>query len=419
MESDINSISSSHNSNNEINDKINTNSLHISEASTINSDTQNSKNSEIQNSKNSDSKNSSSIKSNLNKRKFHINLKTPKLNISKVLNKEESEKKKEDQKILIEKFNKVNESQISYDTSSIKIEPSQKIKEKKKFKLSLYTLEKKSNLGSGASGDVYLVEDTQTHKKLALKTVKYTDEKKVEQQLETEVKLSSLLKHENIIRCYATYFLEGTINFVMEYMDKGTLADLIKKVKKIPENIIGIITYQVVKGLAYIQKDKRIIHRDLKPSNILINSKGYAKISDFGVSAMVEGSWAQKKTMVGTYIYMAPERIDADIYYLNCDVWSLGIIVMECVLGYYPYLIYNNFEPLNSVWSLHELIENNPVPPLDDKVYSKELIDFLKKCLIKDLKVRPTANMLLQHPFIVKYQDKSREELAIWLNSIK
>ena len=94
MESDINSISSSHNSNNEINDKINTNSLHISEASTINSDTQNSKNSEIQNSKNSDSKNSSSIKSNLNKRKFHINLKTPKLNISKVLNKEESEKKK-------------------------------------------------------------------------------------------------------------------------------------------------------------------------------------------------------------------------------------------------------------------------------------------------------------------------------------
>ena len=298
MESDINSISSSNNSKNEINDKINTNSLHISEASTINSDTQNSKNSEIQNSKNSDSKNSTSIKSNLNKRKFHINLKTPKLNISKGKNEETTEKKTPDQKILIDKFNKVNESQISYDTSSIKIDTSQKTKEKKKFKLSLYTLEKKSNLGSGASGDVYLVEDTQTHKKLALKTVKYTNEEKVEQQLETEVKLSSLLKHENIIRCYATYFLEGTINFVMEYMDKGTLADLIKKVKKIPENIIGIITYQVVKGLAYIQKDKRIIHRDLKPSNILINSKGYAKISDFGVSAMVEGSWAQKKTII-------------------------------------------------------------------------------------------------------------------------
>ena len=69
MESDINSISSSNNSKNEINDKKITNSLHISESITINSDTQNSKNSEIQNSKNSDSKNSTSIKSYLNKRK--------------------------------------------------------------------------------------------------------------------------------------------------------------------------------------------------------------------------------------------------------------------------------------------------------------------------------------------------------------
>ena len=100
---------------------------------------------------------------------------------------------------------------------------------------------------------------------------------------------------------------------------------------------------------------------------------------------------------------MAPERIDADIYYLNCDIWSLGVIIMECVLGYYPYLIYNNFEPLNSVWNLHELIENNPVPPLDDKIYSKELIDFSKKCLIKNLKERPTATVLLKHPFIFAF----------------
>ena len=402
MESDINSISSQ-NSNNEISQKITFNSPHISEASTINSDTQNSKNSDK-------SPNKPSLLSNLKQKKFHINLKTPKVNLNV-----QTEKKVEDQNILKDKFNKVNESQISYDTVSIKNYP----KEKKKFKLSLYTLQKISNLGSGASGDVYLVQDSQTHKKLALKTVKYSNEEKVEQQLETEVKLSSMLKHENIIRCYATYFLDGTINFVMEYMDKGTLADLIKKVKKIPEDIVGIITYQVVKGLAYIQKDKRIIHRDLKPSNILINSKGYAKISDFGVSAMVEGSWAQKKSMVGTYIYMAPERIDADIYYLNCDIWSLGVIIMECVLGYYPYLIYNNFEPLNSVWNLHELIENNPVPPLDDKIFSKELIDFSKKCLIKNLKERPTATILLQHPFIKKYEDRSHEELAIWLKNLK
>ena len=59
------------------------------------------------------------------------------------------------------------------------------------------------------------------------------------------------------------------INFVMEYKDRGTIADLIKKVKKILEKFDGLMTYQVLKGFAYCQKNKRIIHRDLKPSNIL------------------------------------------------------------------------------------------------------------------------------------------------------
>ena len=113
MESDI---SSSQNSNNEINQKIKFNSHHISEASTINSDTQNSKNSENK------SQNQSSLLSNLKKKKFHINLKTPKVNLSKL--NAENGKKAEDQNTLKDKFNKVNESQISYDSASIKIETS-------------------------------------------------------------------------------------------------------------------------------------------------------------------------------------------------------------------------------------------------------------------------------------------------------
>ena len=320
--------------------------------------------------------------------------------------------------ILKEKFNKMNESQISYDASNLSTNNKKNNNIRKKFKLSLYQLQKLALLGAGSSGEVYLVQDTQSKIKLAQKTVRYTEDEKTKNQLETEVKLSTLLKHENIIRIYATYFLKGKINFVMEYMDRGTLADLLKKIKKIPEKYVGLITYQVVKGMAYCQKEKRIIHRDLKPSNILVNSKGEIKIADFGVSTIVEGSWAQKKTMIGTYIYMAPERIDADIYYINCDVWSLGIIVMECILGFYPYIIYNNNELPNSVWIVHELIENNPVPQLDKNIYSQELIDFTNQCLIKDIKKRPTAAILMNHPFIQKYSNLSCDDLAIWLKTI-
>ena len=204
----------------------------------------------------------------------------------------------------------------------------------------------------------------------------------------------------------------------MEYMDKGTIADILKKVKKIPEKFVGLITCQVIKGMTFCQKEKRIIHRDLKPSNILVNSKGEIKIADFGVSTIVEGSWAQKKTMIGTYIYMAPERIDADLYYINCDVWSLGIIVMECILGFYPYMIYNNNSLPNSVWIVHELIENNPVPKLDKNIYTPELIDFTNKCLIKNPKERPTPAQLKDHPFIQRYIKLSCDDLAFWLRSI-
>ena len=326
--------------------------------------------------------------------------------------------------ILKQKFDNINESQISYETNTsfqnMNLAFPENKKVKKKFKLSLYQLQKLALLGVGASGEVYLVQDTKTKKKLALKSVKYTEEEKTKAQLEIEVKLGSLLKHENIIRIYATYFLKGRINFVMEYMDKGTLSDILKKVKKIPEKYIGIVTYQVVKGLAYCQKEKKIIHRDLKPSNILVNSKGEIKIADFGVSTIVDGSWAQKKTMIGTYIYMAPERIDADSYTLNSDIWSLGIIVMECILGYYPYIIYNNNKLPNSVWIVHELIENNPIPNLSPDLYSKELIDFIQQCLIKDINKRPKAAVLINHPFIQKYANgyPYKEEFAQWIKSI-
>ena len=117
---------------------------------------------------------------------------------------------------------------------------------------------------------------------------------------------------------------------------------------------------------------------------------------------------------------MAPERIDADSYTLNSDIWSLGIIVMECILGYYPYIIYNNNKLPNSVWIVHELIENNPIPYLSPDVYSKELIDFINQCLIKDINLRPKAAVLINHPFIQKYSNCSsyKEELACWIKSI-
>jgi len=95
--------------------------------------------------------------------------------------------------------------------------------------------------------------------------------------------------------------------------------------------------FQVLKGLDYLHRKMKVIHRDIKPSNLLLNSKGQIKIADFGVSGKMMHTNDSKSSWVGTLMYMSPERFRGEHYNSNTDIWSLGLSIMECALGYYPY----------------------------------------------------------------------------------
>jgi serine/threonine protein kinase len=88
-------------------------------------------------------------------------------------------------------------------------------------------------------------------------------------------------------------------------MDKGSLAGILKTVKTLSEPILGMITYQVLKGLEYLHKQLKVIHRDIKPSNLLLNSEGQVKIADFGVSGKIDSTFECRETWVGTLPYMS------------------------------------------------------------------------------------------------------------------
>lgn len=241
---------------------------------------------------------------------------------------------------------------------------------------------------------------------------------KLKLSIETECKVLHNCKCDFIVKCLATYFNEGAINIVLEFMDKGTLADVLKKAKKIPEEILGIISYQIIKGLDYLQKNK-IIHRDIKPSNILLNSKGYCKISDFGVSGVMKDSMDSKQTLIGTYLYMSPERIYGLPYSFNSDLWSVAMTIFEMALGYYPYIIYNKNKEISDIWTLSNVIKENPIPPLSENEFSPEFIDFITICLERDPNKRPVVNNLLSHPFIVQYENVPPSVLGKWVAGIK
>ena len=148
-----------------------------------------------------------------------------------------------------------------------------------------------------------------------------------------------------IVDFFGAFFQEGAVYICMEYMDGGSIDKLYGD--GVPERILQKITLATVMGLKSLKDDHNIIHRDVKPTNILVNTRGQIKICDFGVSGNLVASIA--KTNIGCQSYMAPERISGGgvaqaganpgggTYSVQSDIWSLGLTIIECALGQYPY----------------------------------------------------------------------------------
>jgi len=226
-----------------------------------------------------------------------------------------------------------------------------------------------------------------------------------------EAKFTTILKelvilHEcvspYIIDFYGAFYQEGAVYMCIEYMDGGSIDKIYAG--GIPENVLRKITFATIMGLKTLKDDHNIIHRDVKPTNILVNTNGQVKICDFGVSGNLVASIA--KTNIGCQSYMAPERISGGAlvaggaadgtYNVQSDIWSLGLTIIECAMGRYPYPP----EVSSTIFSqLSAIVEGDP-PDLPSEGYSTAARDFVRSCLNKIPTKRHTYPMLLQHPWI-------------------
>lgn len=207
-----------------------------------------------------------------------------------------------------------------------------------------------------------------------------------------------------IIDFYGAFFQEGAVYICMEFMDGGSIDKLYGD--GIPENVLRKITLATVMGLKSLKDEHNIIHRDVKPTNILMNTRGQIKICDFGVSGNLVASIA--KTNIGCQSYMAPERISSGgvaqaganpgggTYSVQSDIWSLGLTIIECALGRYPYPP----ETYNNIFSQLSAIVDGEPPDLPEDGFSDAARNFVRGCLNKIPNLRPTYAMLLQHAWL-------------------
>jgi len=202
--------------------------------------------------------------------------------------------------------------------------------------------------------------------------------------------LLELRNHPNIVQIKAAYRLPHQIRIVTEFVEGGTLAQILK-FRALSEPHILYISQQILAGIAYMHS-KNLVHRDLKSSNIMLSVSGSVKIIDFGFCAdLTDGPRVQT---VGTAYCMAPEVIKKQPHSLKADIWSFGIIFLEMYLRHIPFK--TKLEATFKAVCGASLQGINPV-----EIHMKEeAFALLQQCLILDPENRISSAELEQIPLI-------------------
>ncbi|XP_020273073.1 mitogen-activated protein kinase kinase kinase 5-like isoform X2 [Asparagus officinalis] len=243
--------------------------------------------------------------------------------------------------------------------------------------------QKQKLIGSGTFGNVYVATNRHTGALCAMKEVNIIpdDPKSAEclKQLEQEIEVLSQLKHPNIVQYYGSEMTEDRFFIYLEYVFPGSIDKYVRDhCGAMTESVVRNFTRHILRGLAYLHGSKKI-HRDIKGANLLVDINGVVKLADFGMAKHVVQATMNKD--VG--------------YDYAVDIWSLGCTIIEMFTRKHPW------SGLEGAAAMFKVLHKDP--PIPDTL-SSEGKDFLRRCFCRNPADRPTATMLLDHPFIRNLQ---------------
>lgn len=243
-----------------------------------------------------------------------------------------------------------------------------------------------SLLGKGGMGEVYRAEDLRLGETVALKLLpsEFASDPGRLALFHDEVRLSRGVTHPNICRVHDLGVADGVHFLSMAYIDGENLQTLLRRIGRLPPAKAAELARQIASGLAAAHRGG-VLHRDLKPANVMIDGRGHARITDFGLACAVDRA-ASAAGPIGTPIYMAPETYLHHATHVSSDVYSFGLVLYEMCTG-------KRFCRATTSEQLREHHENIAAPDLEELSAECEpvLASIVCRCLEPDPSQRPSS----------------------------
>src|ERR687888_325962 len=248
-------------------------------------------------------------------------------------------------------------------------------------------------LGRGGMAMVYRARDRHLEREVAIKVLPFSlafDAEFVE-RFQREARTAAQLEHPNIIPIYRVGRSGRVIYFVMKFLRGGSLSTVLQERKKLTPPEIRRLLLEAGSALGYAAQ-RGIVHRDIKPDNIMFDEFGQCLLTDFGIAKAASGQKLTGTGMsIGTPHYMSPEQARAQNLDGRSDIYSLGVVAFQCLVGHVPFDGEDSF----SIGYKH-IMEEIPTPPLET-YDQRTLFEITKRMMAKSPDDRfQTADDLVQ-----------------------
>jgi beta-lactam-binding protein with PASTA domain/predicted Ser/Thr protein kinase len=243
-----------------------------------------------------------------------------------------------------------------------------------------------SRLGAGGMAEVFLAEDEQLGRKVALKLLyrRFAEDPGFVERFRREAQAAAGLQHPNVVSVYDRGSYDDTYYIAMEYLRGRSLKQVIREEAPLDSVRSIDIAIQILKAARFAHR-RGVIHRDLKPHNVIVDDSGHAKVTDFGIARAGASDMTETGSIMGTAQYLSPEQAQGHMVSAGSDLYSVGVVLYEMLTGRVP------FDAESAVTiALKHVSESPPPPTAINASIPPELEQVVMWSLNKDPADRPT-----------------------------